>query len=772
MTSRKALVAVCALVLSLALPARADVRTFETGSLIIPMDLAYQDTGLLQSYGLVFQLLRQGVRLHWVIDPDKTWHHAPCDTPGDECAWSCAEEASGVRCSYPTASPDFYAAAVVVWDGEGAMSPGDAIVRHGYRGGPFVIDAADAARARPIIDAWNDRDQWTVSPWARRTEFAVVTVHEASAAFDGDVRKEMIAAPSIAVFSDGNEDIATGYLRAAGIPQSSGAEFPAARCAAGTCGPGTANPDMLTVESIMGEMGTCDAPNLDHRNGSLFTADGVPAYCQIMSMHWGVADRETVECDGGGCPATQAECAGETFTYHGHEVVAEVRQFLTFPTHFFAECQAVNAYENTVPNPAWPYLDDEDRRGHFLTTTGTPPDCPCTDADFECVVGGCDGRDCCLPRALTERGAGFLIAAQPASATLQVLHPEIPYNQMDGAFGTVGGSEPAYNLSDYLGTAYTGDADVTFITGPMGPGAQDVWMTGYLDGVCDIGFDEFETMPGMCNLGKVSYLGGHRYSTSTPVSANDATQGTRMFLNALFEADCVTTAGQPDIALTIAGPTLVPSTSLPAEESYSVRVTNTGRGAAIDAVLTVRLPDPLEVVDPEAGGTVTGREVVWDLGSIGASGSAAPPATLMRALSARIPSDGEHTLEAELAYRVGASALTATATLVVRVAPDRDGDGIADSDDPFPDDAMRCGDSDSDTCDDCAVAGTTSPANDAPDADGDGICDAGEGRVDAGPGPDPGSSSGCSCRAAGGRGSSGLVLLALALAAVWLRRRR
>ena len=52
MTSRKALVAACALVLSLAAPARADVRTFETGSLIIPMDLAYQDTGLLQSYGL------------------------------------------------------------------------------------------------------------------------------------------------------------------------------------------------------------------------------------------------------------------------------------------------------------------------------------------------------------------------------------------------------------------------------------------------------------------------------------------------------------------------------------------------------------------------------------------------------------------------------------------------------------------------------------------------------------------------------------------------
>ena len=52
--------------------------------------------------------------------------------------------------------------------------------------------------------------------------------------------------------------------------------------------------------------------------------------------------------------------------------------------------------------------------------------------------------------------------------------------------GTVGGSEPACNLSSYLGTKYKNDREVTFITGPSGPGNQDVWMTGYLDGTCDI----------------------------------------------------------------------------------------------------------------------------------------------------------------------------------------------------------------------------------------------------------------------------------------------
>src|SRR5690606_26693880 len=104
--------------------------------------------------------------------------------------------------------------------------------------------------ARAVIDAWNDPSSWDDEPWARRTIFAVVTVHEATEAFEGFVRREMIEAPTIAVFSDGNEEIATRYLRAAGIPQSNGAEFPDGRCRDGDCGPGTENPDMLTVPSI------------------------------------------------------------------------------------------------------------------------------------------------------------------------------------------------------------------------------------------------------------------------------------------------------------------------------------------------------------------------------------------------------------------------------------------------------------------------------------------------------------------------------------------
>ena len=43
--------------------------------------------------------------------------------------------------------------------------------------------------------------------------------------------------------------------------------------------------------------------------------------------------------------------------------------------------------------------------------------------------------------------------------------------------------------------------------------------------------------------GKVSYLGGHQYSTNLPISTNPETQGARLFLNSLFEAPCALVGG-------------------------------------------------------------------------------------------------------------------------------------------------------------------------------------------------------------------------------------
>ena len=130
---------------------------------------------MFQAYGLIYQLLAQGVHVYWIIDPNKTWHAAPLRHGRRPlCTWDCAVEGSGVKCPYPTASPDFTATTNVIWDDAGVAARDSTLGTHGYRGGPFAIDAADHDAALAIIDAWNDQSKWAANPWAMRTVFHVV----------------------------------------------------------------------------------------------------------------------------------------------------------------------------------------------------------------------------------------------------------------------------------------------------------------------------------------------------------------------------------------------------------------------------------------------------------------------------------------------------------------------------------------------------------------------------------------------------------------------
>jgi len=95
--------------------------TFETGSLIIPMDTTYQPLGLFKAFGLVDKLLLANVPVHWAIKPGKV-----VGNPGDA---------------------DFVASAVDV-------QSGDAITSYGYRGGPFLVAAADATAASAVVADW------------------------------------------------------------------------------------------------------------------------------------------------------------------------------------------------------------------------------------------------------------------------------------------------------------------------------------------------------------------------------------------------------------------------------------------------------------------------------------------------------------------------------------------------------------------------------------------------------------------------------------------
>ncbi|MCA9717361.1 MAG: DUF11 domain-containing protein [Myxococcales bacterium] len=463
MTNRHSLLALAAALTLTPEIARAD--SFEAGTLIIPMDTTYQDYGMFEAYGLVYELLRSGVQLEWVIREGKAF--------GD---------------------PDFTTSSV-------DHLSGDPVLSHGYRGGPFVVRAADAPAALPIIDAWQQDNPDTA-------------VHEATQAFDGDVTHTLVAAPTIAMMADGNQKIARKYMAAAKIPDSTGdLTWP------------DESPDMLDPDELAGPT------EETHNDGALFDEDGTPVYCQFMSMHWGVGDAED-----------------------NPEVVAEMRRFLQHPTHLFAECQAVNAFENLEPH------------GFFLTPNG-----------FE--IG--DGPD-----------------------VYDFFNMDTPFAQMDGKFASVGGSEPAYTLP--MGDSYKSD-DIVMITEAGTPiGVNDVWMTGLIDGVCP-------ASSSCLNAGKVSYLGGHEYKTDLPISENPDSLGTRLFLNSLFEAPCATLEGFPQLELTKSGPD---QTDVP-EITYTLDYMNNGPLPALAVVLRDPLPSGASFVSATDGGALMGDEVIWSLGNLG-----------------------------------------------------------------------------------------------------------------------------------------------------------
>jgi uncharacterized repeat protein (TIGR01451 family)/MYXO-CTERM domain-containing protein len=302
-------------------------------------------------------------------------------------------------------------------------------------------------------------------------------------------------------------------------------------------------------------------------------------------------------------------------------VVAEVRSFLRHPTHFFAECQAVNAFENDPVN------------GHFLTPNG------------------------------------FLIAPKPTA--LDFLHADYPFAQLDGPFKTVGGSEPAYSLPS--GDAYK-DQDVVMLTTRGSPvGVGDLWMTGYLDGQCSIGDDEGQ---GSClGIGKVSYLGGHEYETAVPISAHPDSQGARLFLNSLFEAPCATLDGQPLVYLAKEAP----PTTTTGQITFTLRYLNPGPTTALRAVLRDTIPAGSTFVSATAGGVFANGVVRWDLGNLGDEELGEVSFTVT------LGAHGSYQNQAFLDYKVGLNSFNAESnTTTTLFDDDTDGDGILDTQDICP----------------------------------------------------------------------------------------
>ncbi|MDC0667103.1 MYXO-CTERM sorting domain-containing protein [Nannocystis radixulma] len=276
-----------------------------------------------------------------------------------------------------------------------------------------------------------------------------------------------------------------------------------------------------------------------------------------------------------------------------------MREFLQHPTHLFAECQAVNAFENLQPH------------GFFLTPKG------------------------------------FLIGAQPNM--YDYYQGDSPFAQIDGPFQSVGGSEPAYTLPP--GDSYKG-GDIVYITAKGTPvGVNDVWMTGFIDGICPQIKDSPAISAACLTAGKVSYLGGHEYDVNVPISANAKSQGARLFLNSLFEAPCATAEGLPAIDLNKLAPATVDTPMV----TFDIEYANMGAMTALDVTLIDTLPPGVTFVSATDNGMYANGLVTWDLGNLGQDEGGVVSVTV------ELPDVGAYVNTVKLGYRAGVNLLSVEA---------------------------------------------------------------------------------------------------------------
>jgi hypothetical protein len=103
-------------------PVLAQTTNYPANSIVIPMDTTCQDSGMFKAYGLVYQLLQNGIPVDWAIKAPKSY--------GDI---------------------DFSASTMRTITDDGF---GHSTFAARYRGGPFIVDSDHYDRALPIVQDW------------------------------------------------------------------------------------------------------------------------------------------------------------------------------------------------------------------------------------------------------------------------------------------------------------------------------------------------------------------------------------------------------------------------------------------------------------------------------------------------------------------------------------------------------------------------------------------------------------------------------------------
>lgn len=393
--------------------AQAASQNFATGSLIIPMDTDTagnhagfnQNLGMWKAYGLVFRLLQNGIPVHWAIKDGKSF---------DDVDFTV------------TNARDLRTLTAL-----GAWS---------YRGGPFVVDSADAATALPIIQAW----------WAAKGNQP--NVHEALAAFTADVDIILRRAPLIANEAI-NAGITIAYYNAAGIPDLNGNPWTAS------------SPNVLNQLQIVGgalfESGVCKSRRFD-----TFVTPHNSGYAYSLTDPNNLGTR----------------------TY------AELDNFVDQGGGWTALCHSILSNENNIS---------------ALTTSGSPA----VKALFNNPLPG---------GFLTV--AGFTTIDNTAGAwTVPMAAADLPVAQMVStavAQALPGGSVQTWPAPPAAGApTYRAATERVAFFDTAGVDHDQIVNGPYRNGT---------------GLGKLTFIGGHSFSTAVPYSGNFEAPYLRAFYNSLF----------------------------------------------------------------------------------------------------------------------------------------------------------------------------------------------------------------------------------------------
>lgn len=519
-TTRLLSLAVAALALPLMAPtcgtSDPGPKAFSKGSLIIPMDACYQNTpttltnttwftpysgcpsngtttsdhgNVLRAYGLVYQLLRNGITVYWVINPAK-------NPTGQAPSYLADPGAPDITLSLDGGAPvskyDWSTGAL------GGMPPNNSGFTINYHGGPFVVDGSDQAAALAVLQQF--KTTFGGIPPSTANGPNVVNVHVANVAFKANVAKTMnggflnsggSVAPPVALLNitggdnKNSESVLQGYLVDAGLGP---ADF------AGAGGTPTPNGHGKIYDD-------------------LYPSDFLPVSC-------------TTTC-ANGSPCTGGKCA-PSLSYFKYAVL--------WVPHWCGKGSETKTQANGVPWPAgFTYLDVLTTIRGFMDAGG--------DVMSECAgVGSFEGvgnSTACNGAANTFEPA----TAGQATKVQTTTGVNVNETSLDTTGATYRGNfaSPFLQLGDFPYKPITGAIQqyspvASYVTRPAG-----FELLRLISDKTNSAKDYFSVLPAYNGTGTVVYLAGHDFSGGQGATPQIA--GSRLVLNTLFNlgSACVST---------------------------------------------------------------------------------------------------------------------------------------------------------------------------------------------------------------------------------------